>query len=71
MQGKIEWFNKERGFGFITPDEDAGNIFFHVTNVDTRSRETLENNLKDNQRASYDLQDTPKGPAAVNVRLHG
>ncbi len=62
--GKVKWFNDEKGFGFITPETGGKDIFVHRNNV-----ENLASNesLKDGDEVEYSLEETPKGMNAVEV----
>lgn len=57
--GKVKFFNSDKGFGFITPDEGGKDIFVHKSGTNT--------SLFEDDAVSYDLEETQKGPAAVNV----
>jgi CspA family cold shock protein len=63
MKGTVKWFNKDKGFGFIAPDEGGKDIYVHRTNVDTP-----DNALHDGQRVQFDTAEGRKGPEAKNVR---
>ena len=62
-EGTVKWFNAEKGFGFITPDEGGPDIFVHYSAVQTKGFRTLE----EKQRVSFDIVQGPKGPQAANV----
>jgi cold shock protein len=62
-KGTIKWFNKDKGFGFIAPDEGGRDIYVQVVNV-----ETPDNSLTDGQRVEYELSMGRKGPEAINVK---
>lgn len=63
MTGSIKTLN-EKGFGFITPDEQGKDLFFHQTGlIDVNFDE-----LKAGDKVSFDTEDSEKGPRAVNVR---
>ena len=57
--GKVKFFNTEKGFGFITPDQGGKDVFVHKsgTRVD----------LYEGDQVSFDIEETPKGLSAVNV----
>jgi len=58
--GTVKFFNETKGFGFITPDEGGKEVFVHKTG--------LTDTIREGDKVSYDMQDSPKGPSAVNVR---
>jgi CspA family cold shock protein len=57
--GTVKFFNTEKGFGFITPDEGGKDLFVHKTG--TRQP------IQEGDKVTFDVQDSPKGPNAVNV----
>ena len=61
--GTVKWFSDEKGFGFITPDEGTKDLFVHHTGINADGFKTLA----EGARVSYDAEQGPKGPAAVNV----
>ena len=61
--GTVKWFNTEKGFGFITPDEGDKDLFVHFSEVQTPGRAELS----DGQKVSYDEGEGQKGPCAKNV----
>lgn len=63
LKGTVKWFNKDKGFGFIMPDEGGRDIYVQVQNV-----ETPDNNLSDGQRVEYELSMGRKGPEAIKVK---
>ena len=62
-QGTVKWFNGEKGFGFITPDDGAKDVFVHYSEIQGGGFRTLE----ENQRVQFDIQQGAKGPQAVGV----
>jgi cold shock protein len=62
--GTVKWFNDEKGFGFITPDEGDRDLFVHYSGIEGNGFKSLEENTK----VSYDEEAGEKGPKAVNVR---
>lgn len=63
-QGTVKWFNGEKGFGFITPDDDGGDVFVHFSAIQAEGYRSLD----ENQRVEYDVTTGQKGPQAANVR---
>jgi cold shock protein len=67
--GIVKFFNTEKGFGFIKPDNGAADIFVHISAVQASGL----NGLSENQKVSYDTEPDRrgKGPKAVNLRVSG
>ena len=62
-QGTVKWFNAQKGFGFIaTEDRD---VFVHITAVQAAGLEQLN----EGDAVMFDLEDTAKGPAAINLSV--
>ena len=61
--GTVKWFNDEKGYGFITPDEGGRDLFVHHTGIHGQGFRTLQENAK----VSYEQEEGDKGPKAVNV----
>jgi len=64
-QGTVKWFNGDKGFGFITPDGGAKDVFVHFSEIRGSGFRTLE----ENQRVQFDIEQGPKGPQAVGVTV--
>jgi cold shock protein len=62
--GTVKWFNDDKGFGFITPDDVGADLFVHHTAIMASGFKSLAEGSK----VSYDAEQGPKGPAASNVR---
>lgn len=62
-QGTVKWFNSEKGFGFIAPDEGGDDVFVHYSEIQGTGFRTLE----ENQRVSFEVGESSKGPQAQNV----
>jgi cold shock protein len=67
-QGTVKWFNARKGFGFITVDGENKDVFVHANEVTGAGQ---YNELSDNQRVEFDVEQGPKGPNAKNVRAIG
>src|SRR5437763_17196266 len=63
--GTVKWFNDDKGFGFVTPDEGGKDLFVHHTGINGNGFRTLA----EGARVSYDAENGDKGPKAVNVTL--
>ncbi|MDQ6966525.1 MAG: cold-shock protein [Mariprofundaceae bacterium] len=62
--GTVKWFNPDKGFGFITPDDGGKDLFVHHTEVKVEGYATLS----DGQKVEYEDGQGQKGPCANNVR---
>ena len=62
--GTVKWFNDDKGFGFVTPDEAGKDLFVHHTGVAGEGFKSLAEGTK----VSYEAEADAKGPRAVNVR---
>jgi CspA family cold shock protein len=61
--GTVKWFNDDKGFGFITPDEGGKDLFVHFSGIAGNGFRSLQEGTK----VSYDAEQGDKGPKAVNV----
>jgi cold shock protein len=61
--GTVKWFNDEKGYGFITPDDQGKDLFVHHTGINGQGFRTLP----EGAHVSYDAEAGDKGPKAVNV----
>lgn len=59
--GTVKFFNTEKGFGFIKPDEDGKDVFVHKTG--------LKDHIQENDRVEYSVEEGPKGLYAVDVKV--
>jgi CspA family cold shock protein len=62
MQGKVKWFNKEKGFGFIER-EDGNDVFVHFSAIQQDGFKTLQ----EGETVEFDIVEGPKGLQAANV----
>ena len=65
-QGTVKWFNAEKGYGFIAPDDGSADVFVHFSAIKSNGFKTL----KEGQKVSYDVEPDPKDSRkmrAVNV----
>jgi cold shock protein len=63
-EGTVKWFNADKGFGFITPDEGSEDLFVHFSAIQVSGYKTLE----DGQRVRFEVTQGQKGPQASNVQ---
>ena len=63
MTGLVKWFNADKGFGFITPDDGSKDVFVHFTAIQSNEFRTLN----ENQKVEFSIEQGQRGPAAANV----
>lgn len=63
--GTVKWFSDDKGFGFITPDDQSKDLFVHHTAIGGSGFKSLAEGAK----VSYDPAQGPKGPNAENVQV--
>ena len=62
--GTVKWFNAEKGFGFIAPDDGSADVFAHFSAINASGYRSLD----ENQKVSFDTEQGPKGPQATNIQ---
>jgi len=62
-KGTVKWFNADKGFGFITPDDGGKDLFVHHSEIKTGGYTTLD----EGQKVEYEVGQGQKGPCANNV----
>lgn len=63
--GTVKWFNAEKGFGFIAPDDGGADVFAHFSAINSGGFRALE----ENQKVSFETTQGPKGPQAENITV--
>lgn len=62
-QGTVKWFNAEKGFGFIAPDDGSADVFVHYSEIKSSGFRSLE----ENQKVEFEIGESDKGLQAQNV----
>ncbi|AVM64447.1 MULTISPECIES: cold-shock protein [Dietzia] len=63
-QGTVKWFNAEKGYGFIAPEDGSADLFVHYSSIEGTGFKSLE----ENQRVEFEVGEGQKGPQAQEVR---
>lgn len=67
MKGTVKWFNDQKGYGFITPEDGSKDVFVHHSAIQMDGFKTLQ----ENQQVEFERIDSDKGPKAANVKPVG
>ena len=62
--GTVKWFNADKGFGFIAPDDGSEDVFAHFSAINMNGFKTL----KEGQKVNFDVTQGPKGKQAANIQ---
>ncbi|KEI34746.1 cold-shock protein [Allofrancisella frigidaquae] len=62
LQGTVKFFNEQKGFGFITPDNGSKDVFVHITKLNGST-------LSEGQQVAFETQEGRKGPEAINIEV--
>jgi len=63
--GTVKWFNSEKGYGFITPEDGSKDLFVHFSALQSEGYKSLN----EGQKVEYEASQGQKGPQAGNVRV--
>jgi CspA family cold shock protein len=63
VQGTVRWFSRVKGYGFIQPDGQEDDVFVHYSAILGEGYR----NLQEGQRVEFAIEDSPKGPQAIEV----
>jgi len=64
-QGKVKFFDNQKGYGFIAPDEGGDDVFVHRNNVEGLG---YNQGLEDDEAVEFEVEETEKGLSAINVK---
>ena len=64
MQGTVKWFNDDKGYGFLTPDDGGKDLFVHHSAIQMEGFRKLE----EGQKVTFEMGEGKKGPCAINVK---
>ena len=65
LQGTVKWFNSDKGFGFITPADNGKDLFVHFSGIIGTNFRTLN----EGDKVEYNVQDSDRGPSAIDVAV--
>lgn len=65
FNGTVKWFNSDKGFGFITPADGGKDLFVHFSSIIGTNYRTLN----EGDRVQYSVQDSQRGPSAIDVQV--
>jgi CspA family cold shock protein len=65
MKGKVKWYNRVKGYGFLVPEDGSAEVFVHHSAVQAKGKDKV---LVDGQTVEFEVTQGPKGPSAANVK---
>jgi CspA family cold shock protein len=65
VNGTVKWFNSEKGFGFIEPENGSKDVFVHFRQINSNGQDRVS--LNDGQKVTFEIGEGEKGPQAENV----
>jgi len=63
MEGRVKWFNDKKGYGFIETDNE-GDVFVHYSAIQGEGFRSLQ----EGDKVTFDIEQSPRGPQAIDVR---
>ena len=63
--GKVKWFNLNKGYGFISPEDESKDVFVHISSLEKSGLRSLN----EEQKVSFDLAENKGKTAAVNIKV--
>ncbi|MGK2310605.1 cold-shock protein [Cutibacterium sp. V947] len=64
--GTVKWFNADKGYGFIQPDDGSADVFAHFSAINSSGYRSLD----EGDQVEYDVEQGPKGPQASSITLN-
>jgi len=65
LTGRVKWFNSQKGFGFIVPDNGSKDLFVHYSAIKSDGYKSL----KEGQKVEFEIEQSDKGEKAINVTI--
>ncbi|MEV5704737.1 cold-shock protein [Actinoallomurus sp. NPDC052274] len=63
VKGTVKWFNADKGYGFIQPDDGSNDVFAHYSNIAAQGFRELQ----EGQKVQFDITQGQRGPQAENI----